>query len=104
MGEGGAVLINDMKLKLLAESLRDWGRDCYCDPGKENTCNKRFEWQLGDLPFGYDHKYTYTHIGYNLKVTDTQAAIGLGQLEKADYFVQKRRENHKLLYEKLETP
>jgi len=101
MGEGGAVLINDMKLKLLAESFRDWGRDCYCDPGKENTCNKRFEWQLGDLPFGYDHKYTYSHIGYNLKVTDTQAAIGLGQLEKADYFVQKRRENHKLLYERL---
>src|ERR1017187_1971853 len=101
MGEGGAVLINDMKLKLLAESFRDWGRDCYCDPGKENTCNKRFEWQLGDLPFGYDHKYTYSHIGYNLKVTDTQAAIGLGQLEKADYFVQKRRENHKLLYDGL---
>ncbi len=101
MGEGGAVLINDMKLKLLAESFRDWGRDCYCDPGKENTCNKRFEWQLGDLPFGYDHKYTYSHIGYNLKVTDTQAAIGLGQLEKADYFVQKRRENHKLLYDRL---
>ena len=101
MGEGGAVLINDLKLKLLAESFRDWGRDCYCDPGKENTCNKRFEWQLGDLPFGYDHKYTYSHIGYNLKVTDTQAAIGLGQLEKADYFVQKRRENHKLLYDRL---
>ena len=101
MGEGGAVLINDLKLKLLAESFRDWGRDCYCDPGKENTCNKRFEWQLGDLPFGYDHKYTYSHIGYNLKVTDTQAAIGLGQLEKADYFVQKRRENQKLLYDRL---
>jgi CDP-4-dehydro-6-deoxyglucose reductase, E1 len=101
MGEGGAVLINDMKLKLIAESFRDWGRDCYCEPGKENTCGKRFGWQLGELPFGYDHKYTYTHIGYNLKVTDTQAAIGLGQLEKADHFVAKRRENHKLLYERL---
>jgi CDP-6-deoxy-D-xylo-4-hexulose-3-dehydrase len=101
MGEGGAVLINDLKFKTIAESFRDWGRDCYCAPGKENTCNKRFEWQLGDLPFGYDHKYTYSHIGYNLKVTDTQAAIGLGQLEKADYFVQKRRENHALLYKKM---
>jgi CDP-4-dehydro-6-deoxyglucose reductase, E1 len=101
MGEGGSVLINDMQFKRIAESMRDWGRDCYCEPGKENTCNKRFEWQLGDLPFGYDHKYTYTHVGYNLKVTDAQAAIGLGQLEKADYFVQKRRENHKLLYQKM---
>ncbi|RYD83308.1 MAG: lipopolysaccharide biosynthesis protein RfbH [Sphingobacteriales bacterium] len=101
MGEGGSVLINDLKLKLLAESFRDWGRDCYCAPGKEDTCGKRFGWQLGDLPFGYDHKYTYSHVGYNLKVTDTQAAIGLGQLEKADQFVEKRKINHKILYNKL---
>jgi CDP-4-dehydro-6-deoxyglucose reductase, E1 len=101
MGEGGAVLINNIKLKMLATSFRDWGRDCYCDPGKDNTCKKRFEWQLGDLPYGYDHKYTYSHIGFNLKVTDMQAAIGLSQLNKADLFVQKRRENHKLLYDKL---
>ena len=101
MGEGGSVLINDLKLKLLAESFRDWGRDCWCAPGKEDTCGKRFGWQLGDLPFGYDHKYTYSHVGYNLKVTDTQAAIGLGQLEKADQFVEKRKINHKMLYNKL---
>lgn len=101
MGEGGAVLVNNLKLKMLATSFRDWGRDCYCDPGKDNTCNKRFGWQLGDLPHGYDHKYTYSHIGYNLKVTDMQAAIGLSQLEKADMFVQRRRENHKLLYDTM---
>ncbi len=103
MGEGGAVLINDVKFKLLAESFRDWGRDCYCPPAAENTCGKRFEQQLGDLPFGYDHKYTYSHIGYNLKATDTQAAIGLGQLAKADRFVEKRRENHRMLYNKLKS-
>ncbi|NIJ51572.1 lipopolysaccharide biosynthesis protein RfbH [Dyadobacter arcticus] len=101
MGEGGAILINNPKLKMIVESFRDWGRDCYCETGKDNTCRKRFEWQLGDLPFGYDHKYTYSHIGFNLKVTDMQAAVGLSQLQKADHFVAKRRENHKLLYAAL---
>ena len=76
---------------MIAESFRDWGRDCYCEPGKDNTCKKRYEWQLGELPYGYDHKYTYSHIGFNLKVTDMQAAIGISQLEKADHFVQRRK-------------
>ncbi|GAA4449598.1 lipopolysaccharide biosynthesis protein RfbH [Rurimicrobium arvi] len=101
MGEGGSVLINNMKLFLTAKSFRDWGRDCFCETGCDNTCNKRFEWQLGDLPYGYDHKYTYSHIGFNLKVTDMQAAIGLSQLQKADRFVARRRENHALLNERL---
>ena len=101
MGEGGAVLINNIRLKIIAESFRDWGRDCYCEPGKDNTCNKRFCQQLGELPYGYDHKYSYSHIGFNLKVTDMQAAIGLSQLNKADYFIQRRRENHAMLYQKM---
>lgn len=103
MGEGGAVLTDNPKLKLLAESFRDWGRDCWCDPGKDNTCGKRFNWQLGDLPQGYDHKYTYSHIGYNLKATDMQAAVGLAQMQKVDSFIQKRRESFAYLYDELAT-
>jgi CDP-4-dehydro-6-deoxyglucose reductase, E1 len=101
MGEGGAVLTNDGQLKRIVESFRDWGRDCHCDPGKDNTCGKRFGWQLGDLPFGYDHKYTYSHIGYNLKMTDMQAAVGCAQLDKLDEFVTRRQQNFQFLYENL---
>ena len=98
MGEGGAVLINNASLKKIAESFRDWGRDCWCAPGTDNTCGKRFCQQLGELPDGYDHKYTYSHIGFNLKVTDMQAAFGLSQLNKVDQFIAKRIENHSILY------
>lgn len=101
MGEGGAVLMNDPKLKKIAESFRDWGRDCWCEPGKDNTCGKRFDWQLGDLPHGYDHKYTYSHIGYNLKMTDMQAAVGVAQLKKLPDFIAARRRNFQYLYEAL---
>lgn len=93
MGEGGAVLTDSPKLKTIAASFRDWGRDCWCDPGKDNTCGKRFDWDLGELPHGYDHKYVYSHIGYNLKVTDMQAAVGVAQLRKLPQFVAARRAN-----------
>jgi CDP-6-deoxy-D-xylo-4-hexulose-3-dehydrase len=102
MGEGGCVLTNTGRLKVLAESFRDWGRDCWCAPGKENTCGKRFDHQLGELPHGYDHKYIYSHIGYNLKLTDMQAAVGVAQLEKLEYFTRARRHNFRLLYEGLQ--
>lgn len=101
MGEGGCVLTNNLRLNVLIESFRDWGRDCYCEPGVDNTCGKRYEWCLGDLPCGYDHKYTYSHIGYNLKLTDMQAAVGVAQLEKLDGFIAARRENFKTLYDGL---
>jgi CDP-6-deoxy-D-xylo-4-hexulose-3-dehydrase len=103
MGEGGAVFTNNAKLKMIIESFRDWGRDCYCPGGKDNTCGKRFCWQLGDLPEGYDHKYTYSHAGYNLKITDMQAACGLAQLDKLDGFVQARKDNFKYLHDRLKS-
>lgn len=103
MGEGGAVFMNNPELKVIAESFRDWGRDCYCAPGCDNTCGCRFEQKHGDLPFGYDHKYVYSHLGYNLKITDMQAACGLAQLEKLDYFIQRRRENYTYLRSRLES-
>ncbi len=101
MGEGGCVLTDRPQLKTLVESFRDWGRDCWCDPGKDNTCGKRHCWKLGQLPHGYDHKYTYSHIGYNLKVTDMQAAIGVAQLKKLPAFIEARRRNFHYLSEGL---
>jgi len=101
MGEGGAVFTNSSELITIAESFRDWGRDCYCDPGCDNTCEKRFDQQLGDLPHGYDHKYTYSHLGYNLKISDMQAACGLAQLKRLPEFIKKRNENFAYLKNKL---
>ena len=101
MGEGGALVTNDSELKRLIVSFRDWGRDCWCKPGYDNTCGKRFGWQLGSLPFGYDHKYIYSNIGYNLKITDMQAAIGVEQFKKLPLFIKARKNNFKLLYDGL---
>ena len=101
MGEGGAVFTNNSELKQIAESFRDWGRDCYCPPGKDNTCGKRYCWKLGDLPNGYDHKYTYSHMGYNLKITDMQAACGLAQLDRLEGFVEQRKANFDFLLKKF---
>lgn len=101
MGEGGAVFTNNIKLKMIIESFRDWGRDCYCKTGCDNTCKKRYNWKLGDLPLGYDHKFIYSHMGYNLKITDMQAACGVAQLDKLDNFIQVRKKNFKYLFEKL---
>lgn len=101
MGEGGAVFTNNGQLKAIAESFRDWGRDCYCAPGKDNTCGKRFGWKLGGLPQGYDHKYTYSHAGYNLKITDMQAACGLAQLDRFPAFIAQRKANFAYIKERL---
>ena len=101
MGEGGCVLTNAPRMKTILESFRDWGRDCWCEPGKENTCGKRFDWQLGDLPHGYDHKYIYSHIGFNLKATDMQAAVGVAQLQKLPEFIARRRHNWRRLHDGL---
>ncbi|MQA42313.1 lipopolysaccharide biosynthesis protein RfbH [Rugamonas aquatica] len=103
MGEGGAVFTNNAELKMIAESFRDWGRDCYCAPGKDNTCGKRFCQCLGTLPMGYDHKYTYSHLGYNLKITDMQAACGLAQIDRAPGFIQARKDNFAYLTERLQS-
>src|SRR5271170_5945960 len=101
-GEGGAVLTDKPTLQVLVDSFRDWGRDCWCEPGKDNTCGKRFDWQLGTLPCGYDHKYTYSHVGYNLKATDMQAALGVSQIEKLPEFIERRKENFAYLKKLLQ--
>jgi len=101
MGEGGAVFTNSDELKKIIESFRDWGRDCYCAPGKDNTCGKRFSWQLGTLPLGYDHKYTYSHLGYNLKITDMQAACALAQMDRLPGFIEARKQNFQFLKSRL---
>jgi CDP-4-dehydro-6-deoxyglucose reductase, E1 len=100
-GEGGAVFVKSPLVKKQVESFRDWGRDCYCETGQDDTCAKRFGWKLGDLPEGYDHKYTYSHIGYNLKATDMQAALGLTQMKKLDGFIAARNKNFNYLYSQL---
>ncbi len=102
MGEGGCVLTNSLELARIVESMRDWGRDCWCEPGEDNKCHKRFEYQMGDLPYGYDHKYIFSHVGYNLKTTDIQASLGLSQLTKLDDFVAARKRNHRRLSEALD--
>ena len=101
MGEGGAIFTKNFRIKRISESFRDWGRDCYCEPGVENTCGKRFDWKLGELPKGYDHKYIYSHVGFNMKITDMQAACGLGQLNNLDFFIKKRKSNVEFLKKKL---
>jgi CDP-6-deoxy-D-xylo-4-hexulose-3-dehydrase len=101
MGEGGCVMVKKASMKKIVESLRDWGRDCWCPPGQDDTCGRRFDWQLGELPYGYDHKYVYSHIGYNLKMTDMQAAVGVAQLEKLPSFIERRNANWKRLYKGL---
>jgi CDP-4-dehydro-6-deoxyglucose reductase, E1 len=103
MGEGGAVFTNSIKLKMIAQSYRDWGRDCFCEPGMENTCRKRFDWKLGELPKGYDHKYIYSHAGYNMKITDMQAACGLAQVGRVEKFIKNRKSNFKYIYQSLKS-
>jgi len=103
MGEGGAVFTNSGLLRRIIESMRDWGRDCHCAPGKDNTCGKRFGWQLGSMPAGYDHKYTYSHLGYNLKITDMQAAVALAQMDRLPGFIEARRRNFRYLKDRLKT-